>query len=91
MSKRTIGVRELKANLSAYIRYVKTGESILITERGKPVVRLMPVDAPLREKLKEGVRSHMWAWNGKKWQPAAPKIKARGKVMVSELLLDDRE
>lgn len=39
---RTAPVSKLKASLSAYLRQVKAGEEVLITERGKPVARLMP-------------------------------------------------
>ena len=32
----------LKASLSAYLSDVKSGEEILVTERGKPIARLIP-------------------------------------------------
>ena len=90
MRRQSVGIRELKANLSACLRQVRSGQVIVITERGKPVGQLSPIEAPLAERLQEGTRSHFWAWNGKKWQPAAPRIKARGKTLVSDLLLEDR-
>ncbi len=40
---RTAGVAQLKAKLSEYLMRVKRGEEVLITERGKPVARLVPV------------------------------------------------
>ena len=39
----TAAVAELKAQLSRYLRRVKAGEEILVTERGAPVARLVPV------------------------------------------------
>ncbi len=42
-SVRTAGVSELKTSLSAYLRKVKAGEDVLITERGRPVARLSPI------------------------------------------------
>ena len=33
----------LKARLSAFLRAVKRGEEVLVTERGRPVARLVPV------------------------------------------------
>ena len=36
-------VSKLKMSISAYIRQVKTGEELLITEHGRPVARLVPV------------------------------------------------
>jgi prevent-host-death family protein len=37
------GVSELKAHLSEYLNQVKAGGEILITDRGKPVARLVPI------------------------------------------------
>jgi len=36
-------VSELKARLSKYLNRVKPGEEVLITDRGKPVARLLPI------------------------------------------------
>jgi prevent-host-death family protein len=36
-------VSELKAHLSEYLNQVKAGGEILITDRGKPVARLVPI------------------------------------------------
>lgn len=36
-------VSELKAGLSAYLGRVKRGEEVLVTERGRPVAKLVPV------------------------------------------------
>ena len=35
-------VSKLKASLSEYLRLVKAGEEVLVTERGKPVAKLIP-------------------------------------------------
>jgi prevent-host-death family protein len=46
----TVGVRELRQNLSRYLRKVKEGESFAVTERGREVARLSPsgpADSPL--------------------------------------------
>ena len=40
---KTAAVSELKARLSKYLIRVKTGEEVLITDRGNPVARLMPI------------------------------------------------
>jgi prevent-host-death family protein len=47
---RTVGVRELRQNLSRYLAEVKQGESLVVTERGREVARLTPSgpdDAPV--------------------------------------------
>lgn len=37
----TVGVRDMKNNLSRYLDRVRQGEEILITDRGAPVARLV--------------------------------------------------
>jgi prevent-host-death family protein len=41
-----VGVRELRQNLSVYLRRVRRGEALEVTERGKPVATLRPVVEP---------------------------------------------
>jgi len=38
----TVGVRELRQNLSRYLDRVKEGEAFVVTERGEEVARLTP-------------------------------------------------
>ncbi|MGH9468638.1 MAG: type II toxin-antitoxin system Phd/YefM family antitoxin [Terriglobales bacterium] len=38
----TVGVRELKAKLSEYLRKVQAGEAVQITDRGKAVAEIVP-------------------------------------------------
>jgi prevent-host-death family protein len=38
----TVGVRELRQNLSRYLDRVKEGEDLVVTERGEVVARLIP-------------------------------------------------
>jgi prevent-host-death family protein len=43
---RTAGVREARQNLSALLDEVKAGHEVVITERGRPVAKLVPPDRP---------------------------------------------
>jgi prevent-host-death family protein len=51
-----VGVRELRQNLSVYLRRVKAGQTLEVTERGEPVARLEPLEAdgPLARLEREG-------------------------------------
>jgi len=42
----TVGVRELRQNLSRYLDRVKAGEDLIVTERGHEVARLVPAATP---------------------------------------------
>jgi len=41
--QRTIGARELKTRLGAYLRQVRSGQTIVVTDRGEPVAELRPL------------------------------------------------
>ncbi len=45
MNHKTIGARELKQHLGAYLREVRRGTTLIITDRGNPIARLAPVVA----------------------------------------------
>ena len=55
-----VGVRELRQNLSVYLRRVRRGETLEVTERGRPVATLQPIvdqdDALARLALKMPLR-----------------------------------
>ena len=42
-------VSELKNRLSAYLRQVKAGETVLVLDRGRPVARLEPIKGPMAD------------------------------------------
>lgn len=47
-----VAISTLRAELSSWIERARSGEEIVVTDRGTPVARLLPVDtAPLLEQL----------------------------------------
>ena len=91
MSQVTVGIRELKAHLSSYVRQVKAGGSVVITEHGKPVGRIVPVSPSLETRLRVLIETGLAAWSGQRLSPMAPVAHMRGERMVADLLLEDRE
>jgi len=50
-----VGIRALKQNASAVVARTAAGEVVTVTDRGRPVARLMPIPAsPLEELLAAG-------------------------------------
>lgn len=95
MSVTTVGIRELKTHLSQYIKRVKSGEMIVITEHGKPVGRIVPhVEYSLEEKLLALRDSGFLIWEGEglpaKLEPYEPAEKLRDDILLSDLVLEDR-
>lgn len=91
MQVTTVGIRELKAQLSQYLRQVKSGETIIITEWGKPVGRIIPIETSLNEKIKTLISTGFVNWNGEKLTAVKPPAKTKGNKTISQLLLEDRE
>ena len=91
MTPTTIGIRDLKARLSNYILEARAGNVVVITERGRPVARLVPIRATVEQRLEELIEAGLLEWNGQRMTPSMPEIEARGEATVAELLLEDRE
>ena len=91
MSELSIGVRELKARLSEYLRQVKAGRTIVITEHGQPVGRIVPAAQSRDEKIQAMIDAGLIAWSGKKWNPPKPKARVRGKTTIADLVIENRE
>lgn len=53
---RRVGVRELRQNASAVLRRVEAGEVVEVTDRGRPVARIVPMHeaSRLEQLLAEG-------------------------------------
>ncbi|HEY0168914.1 MAG TPA: type II toxin-antitoxin system prevent-host-death family antitoxin [Jatrophihabitans sp.] len=84
-----VAISRLRAELSGWIEHVRTGEEVVITERGVPVARLLPIDtAPLIERLTEqGVLGRPERAD----RPSARGVvRARATGSVSELVAEQR-
>ena len=57
MKKNYIGIREARINLSRLIKDVREGMEIVITDRGKPVARLIPAQGTTLS-LEERIRNY---------------------------------
>jgi prevent-host-death family protein len=86
-----VGIRELKARLSSYVRQARSGSSVIITDRGEPVARLVPMGRSLEDRMGDLVDAGLISWSGKKLSRIAPVARTRGQRRVADLLLEDRE
>jgi prevent-host-death family protein len=90
MASVTVGVRELKTRLSAYVRAVTAGTTVIITERGKPVGRILAIQPSVNLKIHDLAQSGLFRWNGKKFAPARPQIRSRRRRKISDLVVENR-
>lgn len=91
MSELRVGIRDLKARLSEYLRLVRLGNTVIITDHGHPVGRLSPVEQPLDERLEALQLAGLVAWNGQKLKPITPAAINRGDQQISDILVEMRE
>jgi prevent-host-death family protein len=91
MREITVGTRELKNRLSEYLRRVKAGETVIITERGKPVGQILPIPTDLTGRVKKLVEAGVVEWNGQLVPSYQPKAVNRSKQLLSDLVSEDRE
>ena len=86
-----IGVRELKQNLSKYLKRAAAGEIIRVTERGAPLAVIAPI--PGRVRVQEGI-SEGWitaAEPPKGTRSRSAKIhRASSKRRSADVLSEDR-
>ena len=86
----TVGIRELKRNLSEYLRSVKAGEKVVITDRKKEIAVIVPfrmVDD--QGKILRLVREGVADWSGEKPRGMSARIRSKGKS-VSKAVVEDR-
>lgn len=93
---RTVGIRELKNQLSDYVRQVRAGETILVTDRGEVVAEINPPgrreeDPSLPPGLLEMARKGLVRLGGKNDPSAYPRMPAlMSAEEIAELLNEER-
>ncbi|HEY66197.1 MAG TPA: type II toxin-antitoxin system prevent-host-death family antitoxin [Caldilineae bacterium] len=86
-----VGVRELKARLSEYLRQVKAGQTVIITERGKPIGRIVPEMTSTEERLRALVDAGLAEWSGGRLKPDHPLAVNRSSRLLSDIVSEDRD
>lgn len=88
---RTIGIRELKASLSATLRAVERGERIRVTSRGRVVADIVPAGPAPADDWRAELIAQGRLTPASMALPKQPPPLARGRVSATELVLADRE
>ena len=91
MKERSIGIRELKSKLSECVRDVKRGSTIVVTERGRRVARLVPESDSLDDRLAMLTKAGAMQWSGRPLDRAAPGVRPRGKRTLADIVVENRQ
>lgn len=89
--EKRIGIRELKATLSECVREVRAGRTIVVTDHGQPVARIIPEMLSLRERVEALTKAGAVAWSGRRLRAATPAGKVRRAKTVADLVVENRE
>jgi len=95
MAAITVGVREAKGNLSRLLKRVREGAQVVITDRGEPVGRIVPVgreELSLEDRLKDLEKRGILRAKPRGNHPKAPKpVQMPQKVDLQAMLQEDRD
>ena len=91
--RKTVGVRELKARLGSYLREVRRGRTIVVSDRGEPVAELRPIALAKSGRGADFDRfvalGHLTRTSKAPLAPFRP-IRRKGRPL-SEAIVEDRE
>lgn len=86
----TVGLRELNQNPSKVVARVRAGVPILVTDRGKPVLRMVP-ETQLPDTLQQMLATGEVTPPAEQGMPEVFLDLARNVDSLSDLLIADRE
>jgi prevent-host-death family protein len=92
MERTVVGARELKTRLGTYLRRVREGRTLLVTDRGEPVAELRPLqaDTSLPAILAKLSNKRAVTLPHRKVMAAFRPIQSRGRPL-SDAVREDRE
>lgn len=91
MTQPVVSVRELKSRLSHYLRLARSGESVVITDRGVPVGRLVPIERDLEGRIAALGTAGVLQWSGRRLAPREPTVHLQPGKTVADLIVESRE
>jgi prevent-host-death family protein len=91
MESMKVGIRELKTNLSKYLNRVKEGQTLVITEHGKPIGRIVPEGVTVEARLKGLELSGVLLQTGSALPKIEPVTISQGQKLISEFVSEGRD
>jgi prevent-host-death family protein len=87
----SVGSRELKTRLGAYLRRVREGATLVITDRGEPVAELKPLGSAGGERAALQRLQALGSVTRQEVRALAPFRPVRVRASVSAAILEDRD
>ena len=90
--QRQVGIREAKINLSKYLKLVKNGNEIILTDRGRPIGKIVPIEKnqlTLEERIQR-LEDRGLLERKKESLPVPSPVSVQGSI-AQHMLQEDRE
>lgn len=86
-----VGVKVLKNRLTEYLRRVKEGDEVIVTERGKPVAVIQPLRGEVHLESLEARLARMAARGAitlpsRTLRPTVPRVRVGGRPISKQIL-----
>ena len=85
MRERRIRIRELETDPSGCLREVRSGTTLLLTDGGRPVARLIP-----EPEASDSGNDPAIAWSGRRLKKTKPKARLRGGGSMADIVKENR-
>jgi prevent-host-death family protein len=86
----SVGIRELKLDLSKYLKRVGLGERITVTDRGRPIAVLVPIEEPSTAVVQAMIADGTAHWTGGKPRGSLRPARLRSGPSVAQTIGEDR-
>jgi prevent-host-death family protein len=90
MRERRVGIRELKSKLSECIQEVKRGTTVVVTDHGRRVARIIPETDSTEQKLAALKASGTIVWSGRQLKKREPRVQVQDGGTVSDIVIANR-
>ena len=90
MRERRVGIGDLGSKLDEYIREVEAGTTIVVTDHGRRVARIVPETEFIEQRLAMLNRTGALIWSGRRLGVTKPAVRLRDAGNVSDIIIQNR-
>ena len=89
MHERRVGVAELKADLGRCLEEVRNGTTLLVTDGGERVARLIPEPDPMQD-VRRAAEGAGIAWSGRRLKKRLSSVRLQGEGSIADIIRENR-
>ncbi len=90
MREQQVGIRDLQSKLGEYIRDVEAGATIVVTDHGRHVARIVPETESIEQRLTALNATGALLWSGRRLGVTKPDVRLRGAGSISAIVVENR-